>query len=102
MSKPSASAVSRVLGAAGMTKSVSHTTRIRGWHSYEAGFRASTWKGIDHVAVDWVNGGFGRDDQSAVKMQEAADILTGKGYSVETVVNDIGRVSLKVTRPDEG
>ncbi len=101
MSKASASAVSRALSAAGMVKSETHTTRIRGWHNYSAGFKASTWTGIDYVEVGWVNGGFGRDDQSPTTMKKAAEILTAKGYSVESVTNDIGRVSLKVTKPQD-
>jgi hypothetical protein len=100
--KPSAPAVSRALSAAGMSRSETSTTRIRGWHHYSSGFRVSTWKGIDYVDVEWTTGEFGRDDHSPENMQNAAKILTDKGYSVEIVTSDNGRVSLKITKPENG
>ena len=99
MTKTSSSAVSRALSAGGMTRSESHTTRIKGWHDYSAGFRASTWNGIDYVDVEWVNGGFRREDTSAVEMAKAAEIFTAKGYVVEVMAGAF-KTSLKVRKAD--
>ena len=95
--KASASAVSRALRAGGMTKSETSTTRIKGWHNYSTGFRASSWSGIDHVEVEWVNGGFRREDRSAEEMAKAEAILIAKGYAVETVTGDF-KTTLKVRK----
>lgn len=39
--KPTAANVSRILADAGISKSTTHTTRVRGWHESTSGFRVS-------------------------------------------------------------
>ena len=82
----SAQAISRIIGATGIRKSVTGTTRIRGYHTQSEGFMVtSTEKSIfiAYVAGDWNRNNVDFSALKAVRIEQIAAILTSKGYVVE-------------------
>lgn len=89
--KVSAAAVSRTLTTAGLTRSESSSTRIRGYRSASAGFYVES-RMDGTVQVWWT--GYG-DDVIATERAKASEVLTAKGYAVEM----LALPGLSVARP---
>lgn len=108
--KATASAVSRALTAAGMTKSEKYKIRIG--HHATRGFRATNETTLDPttnrrvpagiVTVTWVSGNFARlpgdQENEHAQLGRATGILAGAGYDVEAHVTPGGYMRLTVTR----
>jgi cell division inhibitor SulA len=78
MTPPSAAAVSRALAAAGFAREVQHTTRVRGYHEVEPGFRAVT-AGAG-VVVEWTP-----TISTMARARTAATALEAAGFVVAPV-----------------
>ena len=80
----SAQAISRIIGSTGIRKSVTGTTRIRGWHKSTEGYVVTSTENfiyIAYIAGDWNVENFATIYADAIaKITEA---LTSKGYKVE-------------------
>ena len=112
MKKATAAAVSRALTDAGVTKSISGATRIKGMRRNTRGFIAENDRDYDYAAgkyvptgtviVSWASGNFmcldGDRERGASSLAKAAEVLTAKGFTVETIKDDY-RTVLSVTRP---
>lgn len=82
---PTTRGISALLRKAGFEKSVSSTTRVRGWHNYSAGFRIED-RGIGVVRVHHVSGAFHPSDADHAHSREVEGQYTKTiqeaGYAV--------------------
>jgi hypothetical protein len=99
---PNASAVSRLLVTAGLTKSVSMKSgMVRGWSEWSEGFRCSRSYDKTAVLIEWKFSSYDRTQNADVRDRKFAAITTAlesKGY---TVALEMDRYwpRLIVTRP---
>lgn len=113
----SASAVSRVLKAAGLPRSQwIASSRVRGWGNSTEGFATETVTEYDKhanatfptgtIRVEWRIGSWATDAAAAMakgneQIARAAEVLTEKGYSVEKHTQATsGNAYLHVTKED--
>ena len=84
----SAQAISRILNKAGIRKSETGTTRIRGYHVTTEGYEVtqnSTHIFINYTTGDWNRAGASeREELAKIQIQE---ILAAKGYVVQESKN---------------
>lgn len=83
-----ASAVSRQLGKK-FTRSVSHTTRVPGWHNISVGYSISAysptdWEGrAEELRLEWYGGRNATHEELDAKLAEIGTYLTSLGYTVK-------------------
>jgi hypothetical protein len=83
---PTTRGISALLRKAGFEKSVSSTTRIRGWHNHSEGFTVED-RGADKVRVRHTTGKFKPSDAdrawSRKQEGEYAETIREAGYAVD-------------------
>lgn len=92
-----AAVISRVLKANGFSRSQEATTRIKGWHTFSAGFVVA--QRATGVVVEYELGNWNRsenvDELYSDKLSSYADFLSKKGYAAEVVNNQYVWVTKK-------
>lgn len=84
---PTAQGISRLLAKAGFKRSVSRTTRIRGWHDWNEGFKVEGgyWDGkivVRHV-MDKGARGDAADKRRSDALDDYTKVITEAGYTAE-------------------
>lgn len=84
-----AASISKIINKTGLPKASSGTTRIRGYHHFSEGYKATTGYESKCIVITYESGSsmrFDADEFTANKryaFAKIAELMTSKGYQVE-------------------
>lgn len=95
---PTAQGISRLLAKAGFERSVSHTTRIKGWHDWNEGFQVTRGHGshdgdvIVQLRMDKWARGEAAGARRAAETERYAEAIRAAGYTVTVDEKSVSRL----------